>query len=204
MNTSDINHLRIQSSCYNLSNLYDLSISLSPYIKELDLNSLNIKSGEIKCFSGTASLNICKPINNTTYYIQDPMNNKANILMSTNMSVDIDLSFLDNTNYKCELNCPSGKITIKNGLCYPGECKTFIFNNSFIKQNSNILLTINKFYYFSQLGKEEDKFNNPEKDKASIPVCIVNNIISNSCEISIYNAGINVFPESYDIAFLIM
>ena len=95
---SNINHLRLKSSCYNLSNLYDLSISLSPYIKNLDLDSLNLQNGEIKFFSGTSNLTICKPNNSTTYYLQDPLVDKVNILTSSNTSINIDLK----NNDKCK------------------------------------------------------------------------------------------------------
>src|SRR5579872_819121 len=159
--------IRLKTTGYDISNLYDLSNSLSPYIKVL--NSLSIKDNTINFYSNKNE-GIILNNNNKKYNIPDSIVDNSNILLSSNEIVIIDIK----QNISCSLDSPSGKITILNGNCSSGQYIKFTLNNKFIKSNNNVLLTINKFDI-----------------STSIPVCIVENVSNEMCTICIYNSGIN-------------
>lgn len=166
-------HLRSKTSGVNISNLYELGKSLSPYI----ITPLN--------FHSNVSLNTDQPTNNDqkfSYTIPATETKNTNIVVSSNLNYTFDHSHPEDI----VLNGPSGKISVINSeYNFPGSSEIFDLKNSFIKTNSNILLTISKF------------------DSTAIPVAIIQNIESGYCVIKVYNAGTDTFPNTYDINFLI-
>lgn len=180
MNKEYEKKMRLKSSGYDMSNLYDLSKSLIPYITEL--NSLKVNDNVIN-FSFEGNKEIIFNNNGKKYTIPNSLNN-SNILISSNKTLTIDLK----NSSECLLNSPSGKITIINGNCFSGQYIKFKLNNSFIKNDNNVLLTINNF----------------DISNVSIPVCLVENIENGNCIMCVYNSGINDLPNSYDIVFLII
>lgn len=177
-------HLRSKTSGCNISNLYDLSVSLSPYITDLNLNSFHLKNGTIKFYNDSVILNINKnnETSTKTYTIPDPITSDSNVLLSSPSYSTINIK----EQKKINIDSPSGKIIVSNGDCLPGHNIKFTLDNSFIKNYNNILLTINKF------------------NSDSIPVCIVEDIFAGSCNICVYNAGINNLPSIYNIVFLVI
>jgi hypothetical protein len=162
--------LRLKTHNVNISNLYELGKSLSPYITNLKLNNNTINSDQFQF--------------HTKYNIPFTESKNVNIVLSSPSNIENKLDY--NKNVEIKINTPSGKITIENGICYSGNFIRFKLINNFIKENNNILLTINNF------------------DSTTIPVLVVEKIELGYCIIRIYNSGTEDLPNLYDIAFLII
>jgi hypothetical protein len=160
--------LRLKTHNVNISNLFELGKSLTPYITNTKLNNNIIKSDQYQF--------------HTSYNLPFTESKNINIVLSSNSSNKFDYDKTD----EIEINNPSGKITIENGICYTGNFVRFKLINNFIKENKNILLTINNF------------------DSPTIPVLVVEKIELGSCIIRIYNSGTEDLPNIYDIVFLVI
>jgi hypothetical protein len=166
--------LRSKTSGVNISNLYELGKSLSPYIN----TPLN--------FHKNVSLITDQPISNDQQYSYTLPSTE---IKNTNIVVSCDLkSTFDHTHPEdIVLNGPSGKLSIINSeYNFPGSYETFTLLNSFIKSNSNILLTIGEF------------------ESTAIPIATIQKMERGKCIIRVYNAGTDTFPNTYDINFLVV
>lgn len=166
-------HLRSKTSGVNISNLYELGKSLSPYIN-VPLN-----------FHKNISLNTERPIDDQkySYTIPSTETKNSNIVISSDLKSTFDHTHPEDI----ILNGPSGKISIINSeYNFPGSSEIFDLKNSFIKENSIIFLTISKF-----------------DSTTAIPIAAIQQIEKGSCVIRVYNAGTDTFPNTYDINFLI-